>query len=227
MVVLIAFVSIVLLKAYAIGIVWRCYKYLTMRQHNLRSMLPYIIPHVTSTSNGNNGGCNDFGRNGGIGDRDYSTLLPDYEEAIAQSMKQQPPPSYQVAISNIPNAEQVILPPVSNDDNETNNNNDPVNHANYNFNNNNNNESTNLNSINANITTATVANTASTNPTAAIAASNDITPPPPPYSPTTIRAGSSIVEVSDTNNATIPISTATVSGILNAQQLRNNNESNA
>ncbi|CAD7088089.1 unnamed protein product [Hermetia illucens] len=95
MVVLIAFVSIVLLKAYAIGIVWRCYKYLTMRQHNLRSMLPYIIPHVSPTSNGQ--------------ERDYSTLLPDYEEAIAQSMKQQPPPSYQTAVSNV----QVENPPDS------------------------------------------------------------------------------------------------------------------
>lgn len=33
-------------------------------------------------------------------ERDYNTLLPDYEEAIAQSMKQPPPPSYQVAMAN-------------------------------------------------------------------------------------------------------------------------------
>lgn len=33
-------------------------------------------------------------------ERDYNTLLPDYEEAIAQSMKQPPPPSYQVATAN-------------------------------------------------------------------------------------------------------------------------------
>lgn len=46
-VVLLVFISVVLLKAYAIGIIWRCYKYLTMRQHNLRSMLPYIIPDVS------------------------------------------------------------------------------------------------------------------------------------------------------------------------------------
>lgn len=31
-------------------------------------------------------------------ERDYNTLLPDYEEAIAQSMKQPPPPYYQVAM---------------------------------------------------------------------------------------------------------------------------------
>lgn len=47
-VVLFVFVTIVLIKAYAIGIVWRCYKYLTIRQHNLRSMLPYIIPDMTA-----------------------------------------------------------------------------------------------------------------------------------------------------------------------------------
>jgi lysosomal-associated transmembrane protein len=81
---LIAFVLIVLLKAYAIGIIWRCYKYLTMRQHNLRTMLPYIIPDVTHLRQ----------------ERDYSSLLPDYDEAIAQSLKQPPPPSYQVAMSN-------------------------------------------------------------------------------------------------------------------------------
>lgn len=47
-VVLLGFVAIVLLKAYAIGIVWRCYKYLTVRQHNLRTMLPYIIPESST-----------------------------------------------------------------------------------------------------------------------------------------------------------------------------------
>lgn len=81
MIVLLAFVATVLLKAYVIGIVWRCYKYLAMRQHNLRSMM-YVIPDVSTRQ-----------------ERDYNTLLPGYEEAIAQSMKQQPPPSYQVAMS--------------------------------------------------------------------------------------------------------------------------------
>lgn len=46
--VLLGFVIIVLMKAYAIGIVWRCYKYLTVRQHNLRTMLPYIIPESST-----------------------------------------------------------------------------------------------------------------------------------------------------------------------------------
>uniref|UniRef100_A0A0K8TP39 Putative lysosomal-associated transmembrane protein 4a n=1 Tax=Tabanus bromius TaxID=304241 RepID=A0A0K8TP39_TABBR len=110
-VVLIAFVSIVLLKAYAIGIVWRCYKYLTIRQH--RSMLPYIIPHVSSTTTRQ--------------ERDYSTLLPDYEEAIAQSMKQVPPPSYQAAMSNLQAQESNsgnASPAHNNNNTNTNNNND-------------------------------------------------------------------------------------------------------
>lgn len=79
-VVLFSFISVVFLKAYTIGIIWRCYKYLTMRQHNLRSMLPYIIPDVTVRQ-----------------ERDYSSLLPDYEEAV---LKQAPPPSYSVAVAN-------------------------------------------------------------------------------------------------------------------------------
>lgn len=32
-------------------------------------------------------------------ERDYSSLLPDYDEAIAQSLKQAPPPSYSMAMS--------------------------------------------------------------------------------------------------------------------------------
>uniref|UniRef100_A0A336LX09 CSON006829 protein n=1 Tax=Culicoides sonorensis TaxID=179676 RepID=A0A336LX09_CULSO len=89
-VVLLSFIIIVFLKAYAIGIIWRCYKFLTMRQHNLRSMLPYIIPDVSNLRQ----------------DRDYNSLLPDYEEAL----KQVPPPSYSVAVANGYGA-TVILPP--------------------------------------------------------------------------------------------------------------------
>lgn len=45
-------------------------------------MLPYIIPDMSARQ-----------------ERDYNTLLPDYEEAIAQSLKQPPPPSYQMAMA--------------------------------------------------------------------------------------------------------------------------------
>lgn len=82
-----------MLKAYAIGIVWRCYKYLIMRQHNIRSMLANVIPEISARQD---------------------TLLPDYEEAIAQSMKQQPPPPYYQltpgtqVITNIINERQFI-----------------------------------------------------------------------------------------------------------------------
>lgn len=139
MVVLIAFISIVFLKAYAIGIVWRCYKYLTMRQHNIRSMLPYIIPHVSSTGCVNNGNGQE---------RDYSTLLPDYDEAIAQSMKQQPPPSYQVAMSNI----QVELPTII--ENHTNSN-DDSNNNNDSSNNNNDGGATDANQLNISLNSST------------------------------------------------------------------------
>lgn len=104
LVVLLSFIGTILLKAYVIGIVWRCYKYLTFRQHNEQLMLPYVIP--TSLAAGLEGG-------GGVGGtsramRDYSTLLPGYEEALAQSMKQQPPPSYQAAMSTTPVAAATV-----------------------------------------------------------------------------------------------------------------------
>jgi lysosomal-associated transmembrane protein len=70
--VLFAFIFMVMLKAYCIGIVWRCYKYLTIRQN--ASLLTYIMP------------------DGGNQERSFNSLLPDYEEAL--SMKVTPPPSY-------------------------------------------------------------------------------------------------------------------------------------
>ncbi|KAL5287254.1 LAPTM4A.2 family protein [Megaselia abdita] len=88
-VVLITFAALVFLKAYSIGIIWRCYRYLTIRQYDLRSVLPYIIPYVPTNR-----------------ERDLSTLLPNYDDVIAQNMKQAPPPSYQVAMSNVDPTEQ-------------------------------------------------------------------------------------------------------------------------
>ncbi|XP_062545090.1 lysosomal-associated transmembrane protein 4B isoform X3 [Armigeres subalbatus] len=84
--VLIGFILFIFLKAYAIGIVWRCYKYLTFRQHNLRSMLPYIIPDTPEAANVRQ-------------ERDNNYLLPDYDEAVAQNLKLAPPPSYVVAMA--------------------------------------------------------------------------------------------------------------------------------
>lgn len=86
---LVAFITVVMLKAYAIGIVWRCYKFLTLQRQDLATLLPYLIPDV------NGGPMTSAGRM----ERDYSSLLPDYDEAIAQSLKQAPPPSYSMAMS--------------------------------------------------------------------------------------------------------------------------------
>ncbi|XP_064542373.1 tetraspanning orphan receptor isoform X2 [Drosophila montana] len=98
-VVLVVFVCIVFLKAYCIGIVWRCYKYLTLRQQHLRSLLPCILPEMAVRGGVGGGGF-------GAEERAYSTLLPNYDEAIAQYLKQAPPPSYQVAMSNYQNEDE-------------------------------------------------------------------------------------------------------------------------
>lgn len=88
-VVLFAFIFMVMLKAYCIGIVWRCYKYLTIRQN--ASLLTYIIPE------------------GGNQERSFNSLLPDYEEAL--SMKVTPPPSYQVAMQHQQQLTVALSPP--------------------------------------------------------------------------------------------------------------------
>ncbi|KAH8300179.1 hypothetical protein KR044_011170 [Drosophila immigrans] len=98
-VVLVVFVCIVFLKAYCIGIVWRCYKYLTLRQQHLRSLLPCVLPETVLHGGLGSGGF-------GAEERAYSTLLPNYDEAIAQYLKQAPPPSYQVAMSNYNNEDE-------------------------------------------------------------------------------------------------------------------------
>lgn len=116
-VVLIVFVCIVFLKAYSIGIVWRCYKYLTLRQQSMRTLLPLGIPDLTSNSLGSE-------------ERAYSTLLPNYDEAVAQYMKQAPPPSYQVAMSNYTTQEQQNNLPGSAVAEEEDNNNDSSNNNN-------------------------------------------------------------------------------------------------
>ncbi|XP_045773425.1 lysosomal-associated transmembrane protein 4A [Maniola jurtina] len=87
LVVLGAFLLAVLLKAYFISVVWRCYKYLTMRTHALHSLTPFVISSegvVTPAAPP---------YSGPPAAPDYSSLLPDYEEAV----KQTPPPSYRAA----------------------------------------------------------------------------------------------------------------------------------
>lgn len=131
-VVLITFAALVFLKAYSIGIIWRCYRYLTIRQYDLRSVLPYIIPYVPTNR-----------------ERDLSTLLPNYDDVIAQNMKQAPPPSYQVAMSHVDPTEQpeaISHPPSYNnlqsavgDENPQSDNNNSAEHENNNNHNSSNN----------------------------------------------------------------------------------------
>lgn len=96
--VFIGFIIFIFLKAYAIRIVWRCYKFLTFRQHNLRSILPYIIPDSTETAANTRQ------------ERDNNLLLPNYDEAVTQGLKIAPPPSYVVAMamSNKNASDQVV-----------------------------------------------------------------------------------------------------------------------
>jgi hypothetical protein len=81
--------------------VWRCYKYLMMRQHAMRSLLPYVseesafprgahTPVIPTTL------------------IPVAAPLPNYEEAVKQS----PPPSYQVATAYL-NTEQTLPGAVS------------------------------------------------------------------------------------------------------------------
>lgn len=72
-------------QAYSISVVWRCYKYCTWRAATMHGLTPFVIsegimpgplpPYLASPS------------------PVYSSLLPDYEEAV----KQTPPPSYRAA----------------------------------------------------------------------------------------------------------------------------------
>lgn len=89
LVVLVTFILSLFWKAYCISIVWRCYKFLTLRQTAMRSTVHYILPGEGSERGP---------------EPDYTTLLPDYEAACASAMKQAPPPSYQVAMEGQPPA---------------------------------------------------------------------------------------------------------------------------
>lgn len=89
--VLFAFVFMVMLKAYCIGIVWRCYKYLTIRQN--ATILSYIIQDQPMNT-----------------ENLYNSLLPGYEEAL--NMKA--PPSYAVAMQTtevVPTSSDNMNPP--------------------------------------------------------------------------------------------------------------------
>lgn len=74
-------------QAYCVSIVWRCYKYLTLRQQAMRSTVHYILP-ADGTER--------------IPEPDYSSLLRDQEAAYNHAMKQTPPPSYQDIMDDQP-----------------------------------------------------------------------------------------------------------------------------
>ncbi|XP_049873236.1 tetraspanning orphan receptor isoform X2 [Pectinophora gossypiella] len=86
LVVLSAFLLAVLLKGYCISVVWRCYKYLTMRAHALQSLTPFVISSEAALAGAGPAPA-------AAAAPDYSSLLPDYDEAV----KQTPPPSYRAA----------------------------------------------------------------------------------------------------------------------------------
>ncbi|KAM3965225.1 LOW QUALITY PROTEIN: lysosomal-associated transmembrane protein 4A [Aphomia sociella] len=93
LVVLSAFLAAVLLKGYCINVVWRCYKYLTMRAHALQSLTPFVISSEGALSTPAPPTARPPVPGGPAGPAPYSSLLPDYEEAV----KQTPPPSYRAA----------------------------------------------------------------------------------------------------------------------------------
>ncbi|KAL1498009.1 hypothetical protein ABEB36_008873 [Hypothenemus hampei] len=83
--VLLFFLISMVWKAYWIGIIWRCYKYLTLRQQATHNTIHYILPNENSDRN----------------EPDYAAMFRD-EAALFGPMKQTPPPSYQDVMDEQP-----------------------------------------------------------------------------------------------------------------------------
>ncbi|KNC21665.1 hypothetical protein FF38_09765 [Lucilia cuprina] len=222
-VVLIVFVCIVFLKAYAIGIVWRCYKYLTLRQQSMRTLLPLGIPDLTATNLGSE-------------ERAYSTLLPNYDEAVNQYMKQAPPPSYQVAMSNYQPQEQENNLPGSVAVEEEDNNNDSSNNNNT-VHINNNTPPMRRNENTAAVAAAHIAEEMGAVGGSVAAAAGGVATendealvPPPSYNEVIIEPVVNTPELSTNSNDTVVVvNSPTTIGSSNANiaQVNNNNESQA
>lgn len=91
--VFLTFLVAILFKGYFISVVWRCYKYLSMRDHTLQIPRPTTLgSFVTDLPTGGRR-CNMAGISNAVLP-DYNNLLPKYEDI----MKQSPPPSYSTAI---------------------------------------------------------------------------------------------------------------------------------
>lgn len=74
-------------KAYCIGIVWRCYKYLTLRQQSHNNTIPFILSGEGLEP---------------VIEPDYSTLLHEREAGFGGALKLTPPPSYQDIMNDQP-----------------------------------------------------------------------------------------------------------------------------
>ncbi|XP_044760669.1 lysosomal-associated transmembrane protein 4B [Coccinella septempunctata] len=75
-------------KACCISIVWRCYKFLSLKQQNIRSTIHFIAFDATD---------------GQMSDPDYSSILCGQEAAMCGRLaKQTPPPSYQDVMGDQP-----------------------------------------------------------------------------------------------------------------------------
>lgn len=74
-------------QGYCINVVWRCYKYCTWRAASLHSLTPFVISSEGLSP------CGPHPAPYAVPAPDYSSLLPDYEDAV----KQTPPPSYRAA----------------------------------------------------------------------------------------------------------------------------------
>ena len=84
------FFNLSFFQIYFIGMVWSCYKYLTLRLAASQRIIHYIEPDSQS----------------------LLPDLPDYETAIADAKKfPSPPPSYAIATATPPTIENNVSPP--------------------------------------------------------------------------------------------------------------------
>lgn len=86
LIILVAFLVSMVWKAYWIGVVWRCYRYLNLRLHTLHNTIHYIVPGDTIDRSTIDSG-------------DY---FRDQEAALGTPLKQTPPPSYQDVMEEQP-----------------------------------------------------------------------------------------------------------------------------
>lgn len=74
------------MQAYWIGVVWRCYKYLTLKKQANNNTIHYILPNDAMDRS----------------EPDYAAIFRDNEAALIGPMKQTAPPSYQDVMDDQP-----------------------------------------------------------------------------------------------------------------------------